>query len=165
MIAAGDALLASCAALCTAAHALDAVTLRVRDDTARMLERDRSSCPPPVRAVLIIHDSPAVLAALEHAIAALGVPVLRAETVAEARVAMRSRPAVVLADYHLGSETSAALLRDRPACSRATILSARVDTDSLATIARGVGARVLQTPTTLTSMDDLVAIVRADLDA
>ena len=91
--------------------------------------------------------------------------VIEASTIAEARVALRSRPAVIVADYHLGAETSAALLRERPPCVRAVIVSALAEPDALATIARGVGARVLTTPVTDAEADVLIAEVRAGLES
>lgn len=167
MIPAGDALLVSCAALCASSRMIDAVTARVRSETARMVEADRASCPPPRRAVLLVHDTDGVRVGLAHALSVgLGVSVVEASTVAEARVALRrDRPAAIVADYHLGSETSAQLLRDRPPWCRGTIVTARVDLDALAGIAAGCGVRLLRTPMTDAETDALVAAVRADISA
>ena len=167
MIAAGDMLLASCAALCASTQALDAVTMRVRDGIERMVARDAERCPPPRRAVLLVHDTDGARMALAHALSVgLGVSVIEAATVAEARVALRrDRPAAIVADYHLGAETSAQLLRDRPPWCRGTIVTARVDLDALAGIAAGCGVRLFQTPMTEAETDALVVAVRADLNA
>ena len=166
MITAPDALHLACDALMASALALNAATTRLRDQTTQMLARDTAACPPPVRCVLVVHDDDAVRMALVHALADLGVPIVEASTCAEARLALRRGcPKAIVADYHLGDEASACLLRDRPACSRATIVTGRVDLDALAPIAAGCGARVVATPASAEEMDALVTIVRADLDA
>lgn len=162
-----EALVVACGFLGGSVDALRAATARFNRSVESMVAHDAARCPPPRRVVLVIHDTDAVRMALAHALsAALGIPVVEAATVAEARVALRrDRPAAIVADYHLGDETSAALLRERPPWSRATIVTARVDVDTLATIAAGCGARLLQTPVTDAEVDALVAAVRADLDA
>ena len=169
MIAAHDTLALAIGLLGASTQAITASTARLRDEIERCVARDSATCPPPARAVLVVHDEPSTLWALSAAIAtALGVSVLSAETIAEARVQMRQRPAVIVSDYHLGAgETCAALLRDRPAWMRALIVTARTDPDALASIAAGCGAsvRVLSTPVTDDELDALTTSVRRELAA
>jgi len=161
-----EALMASCVFLGGGIDALRSATARFNRSIESMVARDAERCPPPRRAVLLVHDTDGVRLALAHALSAgLGVPIVEAATVAEARVALRrDRPAAIVADYHLGDETSAQLLRDRPPWCRGTIVTARVDLDQLAGIAAGCGARLIQTPVTDDETDALVAAVRADLN-
>lgn len=170
MIAGGGVTLASALALCGAATEALRVSIRgVRASIDHLVERDSREYRPPERAVLVLHDTPSTRDALAALLASeLRVPVLTASTVAEATVAMRSRPRVIVADYHLGGDvTSARFLHARPAATRAVIVTGATDADSLASIARAVDARVqvLATPVTDAECDALVARVRADLDA
>lgn len=167
--ATGDAFLIACACLTGAASRLDASRVRLRAEIDACLARDSASCPPPSRAVLVLHDTPATLLSLAHLIASsLGVPVLEASTIAEARVQMRERPAVIVSDYHLGDGvTCATLLRDRPAWMRALIVTGRTDATSLDSIAQGVGAgvKVLSTPVTDEEQEALTSAVSEALSA
>lgn len=161
-----EALVVACGFLGGSVETLRAATARFNRSIESMVARDAARCPPPRRAVLLVHDTDGVRVGLAHALSiGLGVSVVEAATVAEARVALRrDRPAAIVADYHLGAETSAALLRERPPWSRATIVTARVDLDALATIAAGCGARLFQTPVTDAEVDALVDAVRHDLN-
>lgn len=162
-----DALIAACAFLASATQALRASTRDLRTTIDALVSRDSIECPPPKRAVLVLHDDASALWALSTTIRSeCGVAVLEASTVAEARVQMRERPALVVSDYHLGDGvTCAALLRDRPAWMRALIVTGRTGADALATIAAGVGAdvRVLSTPVTDEEQRALVDAVRNGL--
>lgn len=169
MIAAQDTLALALGLLGASTQAVVASTARLRSEVERCVARDSVTCPPPARIVLVVHDEPSTLWALASTIAAaLGVPVLSAETIAEARVQMRQRPAVIVSDYHLGAgETCAALLRDRPAWMRALIVTGRADPEALASIAAGCGAhvKVLSTPVTEEERATLITSVRRELAA
>ena len=113
-----------------------------------MVARDARECPAPRRCVLVLHDDDAPRSAIAHA-----------------RVSLASdRPAVIVADYHLGRETCAALLRDRRPSVRAVIVTGRVDLEALRPIADGVRAKLVSTPTTPEEMTALVELVRGKLD-
>jgi len=163
MIAA-DSVLLGASALASACALLETSRAALALTIDQMLERDRRSCPAPSRSVLVLDDSPAVRLATVHALAALGVPVLEAASTSEARVAIRqSRPAAIVADYHLGTETCLALLRDRPAFCRAVIVSGRVDLATLAPLARAVSADLRGRPLDLDEERDLCDLVRSYL--
>ena len=161
-----DALPAACDRMRRAVEGLREVTTRMRTTIDAMVARDARECPAPRRCVLVLHDDDAPRGAIAHAIAtSLRVPVSECASLAHARVSLSAdRPAVIVADYHLGRETCAALLRDRRPSVRAVIVTGRVDLEALRPIADGVRAKLMATPTTPEEMAALVALVRGKLD-
>lgn len=161
-----DALPAACDRMHRAIDGLREATSRVRATIDAMVARDARECPAPRRCVLVLHDDDAPRSAIAHAIAtSLRVPVSECASLAHARVSLASdRPAVIVADYHLGRDTCAALLRDRRPSVRAVIVTGRVDLEALRPIADGVRAKLMATPTTPEEMAALVALVRGKLD-
>ena len=132
----------------------------------RIIERDRSATPAPSRAVLVLNDEALGRETMEHLLAPLGVPLILASTVAEARAALNSDrpPCAIVADYYLGhGETCAALLRDRRPRTRAVIVTGAVDVARIADIARGCGADLRDAPITTEAQDALCALVRSYL--
>lgn len=160
-----DSVLAGCAMLTSACVFVDAARGRLVASLDRIVERDVRATPAPKRAVLVLNDEPHALFTMAHLLAPLGVPILTASTVAEARTALdRDRPCAIVADYYLGGgETCAALLRDRLPRTRAVIVTGAVDTARIATIAQGVGADLRDVPLDDVAADALVALVRSYL--
>lgn len=160
-----DSVLAGCAMLTSACAFVDAARSRLVASLDRIVERDVRATPAPRRAVLVLNDEPHALFTMAHLLAPLGVPILTASTVAEARTALdRDRPCAIVADYYLGGgETCAALLRDRLPRTRAVIVTGAVDTARIATIAQGVGADLRDVPLDDADADALVALVRSYL--
>ena len=160
-----DSVLAGCAMLTSACAFVDAARSRLVASLDRIVERDVRATPAPKRAVLVLNDEPHALFTMAHILAPLGVPILTASTVAEARTALdRDRPCAIVADYYLGGgETCAALLRDRLPRTRAVIVTGAVDTARIATIAQGVGADLRDVPLDDADADALVALVRSYL--
>lgn len=160
-----DSVLAGCAMLTSACAFVDAARSRLVASLDRIVERDVRATPAPRRAVLVLNDEPHALFTMAHILAPLGVPILTASTVAEARTALdRDRPCAIVADYYLGGgETCAALLRDRLPRTRAVIVTGAVDTARIATIAQGVGADLRDVPLDDADADALVALVRSYL--
>ena len=151
--------------LTSACAFVDAARSRLVASLDRIVERDVRATPAPKRAVLVLNDEPHALFTMAHILAPLGVPILTASTVAEARTALdRDRPCAIVADYYLGGgETCAALLRDRLPRTRAVIVTGAVDTARIATIAQGVGADLRDVPLDDADADALVALVRSYL--
>lgn len=160
-----DSVIAGCAMLTSACAFVDAARSRLVASLDRIVERDVRATPAPRRAVLVLNDEPHALFTMAHLLAPLGVPILTASTVAEARTALdRDRPCAIVADYYLGGgETCAALLRDRLPRTRAVIVTGAVDTARIATIAQGVGADLRDVPLDDADADALVALVRSYL--
>lgn len=160
-----DSVIAGCAMLTSACAFVDAARSRLVASLDRIVERDVRATPAPRRAVLVLNDEPHALFTMAHILAPLGVPILTASTVAEARTALdRDRPCAIVADYYLGGgETCAALLRDRLPRTRAVIVTGAVDTARIATIAQGVGADLRDVPLDDADADALVALVRSYL--
>lgn len=160
-----DSVIAGCAMLTSACAFVDAARSRLVASLDRIVERDVRATPAPKRAVLVLNDEPHALFTMAHILAPLGVPILTASTVAEARTALdRDRPCAIVADYYLGGgETCAALLRDRLPRTRAVIVTGAVDTARIATIAQGVGADLRDVPLNDADADALVALVRSYL--
>lgn len=160
-----DSVIAGCAMLTSACAFVDAARSRLVASLDRIVERDVRATPAPKRAVLVLNDDPHALFTMAHILAPLGVPILTASTVAEARTALdRDRPCAIVADYYLGGgETCAALLRDRLPRTRAVIVTGAVDTARIATIAQGVGADLRDVPLDDADADALVALVRSYL--
>lgn len=160
-----DSVIAGCAMLTSACAFVDAARSRLVASLDRIVERDVRATPAPKRAVLVLNDEPHALFTMAHILAPLGVPILTASTVAEARTALdRDRPCAIVADYYLGGgETCAALLRDRLPRTRAVIVTGAVDTARIATIAQGVGADLRDVPLDDADADALVALVRSYL--
>lgn len=160
-----DSVIAGCAMLTSACAFVDAARSRLVASLDRIVERDVRATPAPRRAVLVLNDEPGALLTMAHLLEPLGVPILTASTVAEARTALdRDRPCAIVADYYLGGgETCAALLRDRLPRTRAVIVTGAVDTARIATIAQGVGADLRDIPLDDADVDALVALVRSYL--
>jgi len=163
---ASDDVLAGCAMLTTACAFVDGVRARLTSSLDRIIERDRAASPAPSRAVLVLNDDALALDTMERILASLGVPIILASTVAEARAVLNGDrpPCAVVADYYLGGgETCAALLRDRRPRTRAVIVTGAVDVARIADIARGCGADLLDVPLTETEQRELVALVASYL--
>lgn len=163
---ASDDVLAGCAMLTTACAFVDGVRARLTASLDRIIERDRSATPAPSRSVLVLNDEPLGRETMEHLLAPLGVPLILASTVAEARAALNGDrpPCAIVADYYLGGgETCAALLRDRRPRTRAVIVTGAVDVARIADIARGCGADLRDAPITTEAQDALCALVRSYL--
>ena len=161
-----DSVLAGCAMLTSACAFVDAARSRLVASLDRIVERDVRATPAPKRAVLVLNDDPHALFTMAHILAPLGVPILTASTVAEARTVLNGTapPCAIVADYYLGGgETCAALLRDRLPRTRAVIVTGAVDTARIATIAQGVGADLRDVPLDDADADALVALVRSYL--
>lgn len=159
-----DDVLAGCAALTSACVMVDAARHRLATSLDALIARDLRETPRPSRSVLVLDDSLATLLATEHLLRALGVPILRASTPAEARVVLRrDRPAAIVADYHLDGETCLALLRERPTYCKAVIVTGRVDLDVLAPLARAVTADLLDRPIDDAGERALLELVRSYL--
>ena len=160
-----DSVIAGCAMLTSACAFVDAARSRLVASLDRIVERDVRATPAPRRVVLVLNDEPGALLTMAHLLEPLGVPILTASTVAEARTALdRDRPCAIVADYYLGGgETCAALLRDRLPRTRAVIVTGAVDTARIATIAQGVGADLRDIPLDDADVDALVALVRSYL--
>ena len=160
-----DSVIAGCAMLTSACAFVDAARSRLVASLDRIVERDVRATPAPRRVVLVLNDEPGALLTMAHLLEPLGVPILTASTVAEARTALdRDRPCAIVADYYLGGgETCAALLRDRRPRTRAVIVTGAVDTARIATIAQGVGADLRDIPLDDADVDALVALVRSYL--
>ena len=163
---ASDGVLAGCAMLTTACAFVDGVRVRLTASLDRIIERDCSATPAPSRAVLVLNDEAIGRETMMHLLAPLGVPLILASTVAEARAALNSDrpPCAIVADYYLGAgETCAALLRTRRPCTRAVIVTGAVDTARIADIARGCGADLRDVPLTTEAQDALCALVASYL--
>ena len=163
---ASDDVLAGCAMLTTACAFVDGVRARLTASLDRIIERDRSATPAPSRAVLVLNDEAIGRETMEHLLAPLGVPIILAATVAEARAALDGDrpPAAIVADYYLGGgETCAALLRNRRPRTRAVIVTGAVDVARIADIARGCGADLRDAPITVEAQDALCDLVRSYL--
>lgn len=144
-----DGLVLACAALTVAIGQLRGATAKLHESIEDMMDHDRQLCPPPARCVVVVHDSDATREAIVHMLLPLDAKIVACATSSEARLAiLRERPALVVADYHLGHETCVSLLLDRPSWVRAMIVTGRVDVEDMADIAAGCGATVMQTPVT-----------------
>jgi CheY-like chemotaxis protein len=139
----------------------------VTDRAHAALARDTRIARPPAAAIVVLEDVEAVRAGVCAALAEAFpvVAVIPCETAAEARVALQSRPAVILADYYLGSgDTSRDLLARRDPAVRAILYSGTVDLHALVTVAEDVGALVLSRPSTDAEWESLVGHVRRALE-
>ncbi len=164
MIVAADVVLAGCSALAGACAALDHVRVRLALSLDALIERDRRDTPQPTRCVLVLDDEEGGRDSMRLLLAPLSAEVLTASTPAEARALISARrPAAIVADYYLRGETSAALLRGRPAYARAVLVTGAVDLAALAGIARGCGADLRERPITLEAQDALCALVASYL--
>jgi DNA-binding NtrC family response regulator len=129
-----------------------------------LIAQDRRDTPQPTRCVLVLDDEEGGRDSMRLLLAPLGAEVLTASTPAEARALISARrPAAIVADYYLRGETSAALLRGRPAYARAVLVTGAVDLTALAGIARGCGADLRERPITLEAQDALCALVASYL--
>jgi DNA-binding NtrC family response regulator len=164
VIVAADVVLAGCSALAGACAALDHVRVRLALSLDALIERDRRDTPQPTRCVLVLDDEEGGRDSMRLLLAPLSAEVLTASTPAEARALISARrPAAIVADYYLRGETSAALLRGRPAYARAVLVTGAVDLAALAGIARGCGADLRERPITLEAQDALCALVASYL--
>lgn len=133
----------------------------------RALARDLRLVRPPSPSVVVLEDADHVRALVAEELRAAfpGVVVVPCATVAEARVALHQRPALILADYYLGAgDTSRAVLAHRDPAVRAILYSGTVDVEALMRVAEDVGAVVVEKPTTAHAWEALVATVRRALD-
>lgn len=161
------------AALSSACVLTHDVSMRLVRGVEALLARDVLASMPPARVVLVLDDSDAARAAIVEALAArLNVPILEADSPTCARLAARSRPAVVVADWLLRRDTSREYLAERPPWMRAVLVSSAVEDDaSMRAIAQSVGARYVPKPDPArgdaamsAGYDALAAIVRELLD-
>lgn len=131
------------------------------------LARDTRLARPPSPAVVVLEDADHVRALVAEELRAAfpGVEVVPCATIAEARVALHKRPAVVLADYYLGAgDTARGVLAQRDPAVRAILYSGTVDLSGLALVGEDVGALVVERPTTAASWERLLATVRRALE-
>ena len=164
MSAAADGVLAGAAALASACVGLDRVRAMFSTSLDALIAQDRRDTPLPRRCVLVLDDEEGGRDSMRLLLAPLGAEVLTASTPAEARALISAkRPAAIVADYYLRGETSAALLRGRPAYARAVLVTGAVDLAELAGIARGCGADLRERPITLEAQDALCALVASYL--
>jgi DNA-binding NtrC family response regulator len=166
MGAAPDVIEAAAAGLVAGCSFLSLAARNVAVSLDRIIERDRTASPAPTRSVLVLNDEPHARETMMHLLTPLGVPIILASTVAEARAALDSDrpPCAIVADYYLGhGETCAALLRDRRPRTRAVIVTGAVDVARIESIARGVGADLRDVPITTEAQDALCALVRSYL--
>jgi FixJ family two-component response regulator len=159
----GGDVYAELAALRVATNRWAACTDRVQ----AALARDLRAARPPSSAVVVLEDHDGVRSGLVSVLAAAfpGITIVPCAAIAEARVALHARPAVVVADYYLGSgETSRDLLATRDPAVRAVLYSGTVDLAELISVGEDTGAVVLEKPLTEAAWERLLAHVRRALE-
>lgn len=137
---------------------------RTAVDIQALLRRDISRVSQPSRSVLLVHDNEGILWGLQEALLSVA-PVHSAATVHEARVILRRHaPAVIVTDYGLGNDSATDFLRERSPAFRAVLISAQLEIGDLKPLARGVGALLMETPSTPEEIQNLCNKVRTILN-